>query len=162
MWLVVCGCGAAPGDGNGRLTAHLRYATRDSVRFETPASLRRCGGARGFVLEGELRGNGVLVWLRKGGDSLPPGRYPVLLRGDTLTPRGAVVAVRFMTGEMAHGLVLDSGWVTVTVGGGKEPSVSAAVRGAGLEPTAGRRVAVEAEFTKTGLAADSARCEARL
>jgi len=161
LWLVVSACGAAPGDGDGRLTARLLYATRDSVRFETPASLRRCGGARGFVLEGELRGNGVLVWLRSG-DSLPPGRYPVLSRGDTLTPRGAVVAVRFMTGEMARGLVLDSGWVTVTVGGGKEPSVSAAVRGAGLEPTAGRRVAVEAEFAKTGLAADSTRCEARL
>ncbi len=136
----------------------MRYTARDSVRFETTASLRRCagGGARGFVLEGELRGNGVLVWLR-GGDSLPRGRYPVLARGDTLTPRGAVVAVRFMTGDLAHGVVLDSGLVTVTVSGGRR--VSAAVGGAGVETTAARRVGVEAEFVKTAPAADDARCD---
>ena len=143
----------------------MRYASRDSIRFETPASLRRCGAARGFVFEGELRGNGVLLWLR-GDTSLRGGRYPVLPRGDTLTPRGAVVAVRFMIGDMAHGLTLDSGWVTVATGGGEaeQRGASAAVAGAGLEATAGRRVGVAAEFTNTtpASAGDSARCETRL
>ncbi len=133
------------------------------MRFEASASLRRCGDAGGFVLEGALRGNGVLVWLRgRGGDSLPRGRYPVLSRGDTLTPRGAVVAVRFMTGDLAHGLVLDSGVVTVTAGQARGSGVSAAVRGAGLESAEGRRVGVEVEFAKTRLAADGARCETQL
>ena len=133
------------------------------MRFEASASLRRCSGAGGFVLEGELRGNGVLVWLRgQGGDSLPRGRYAVLSRGDTLTPRGAVVAVRFMTGDSAHGLVLDSGAVTVSAEQARGSGVSVTVRGAGLESAEGRRVGVEAEFAKTRLAADGARCQTQL
>jgi len=165
LGLVVVACRAATGDTDGHLSARVGYSPRDSVRFETPAWLRRCGGARGFVLEGEVRGNGVLVWLRPG-ESLPSGRYPVLTRGDTLTPRGAVVAARFMTRDIAHGVVLDSGWVTVKANRGtgvegERLQVSAEVGGAGLEIAGGRRVRVEAEFDQTTPAADSARCEAR-
>ena len=168
LGLAVAGCGAAVGDGNGGVIARVQYTPRDSVRFVTSASLRRCGGGRGFILEGEVRGNGVLVWLRPG-DSLVQGRYPILLRGDTVTPRGAVVAVRFMTAELAHGVVLDSGSVTVTVSGdsgaGRRP-VAADVVGGGLETVGARRVRVEAAFATPApppprSGADTVRCEAR-
>jgi hypothetical protein len=150
------------------VTAHVQYTPRDSVRFVTSASLRRCGGGRGFILEGEVRGNGVLVWLRPG-DSPPQGRYPVLQRGDTLTRRGAVVAVRFMTAELAHGVVLDSGSVTVTISGDSSAGkrrVAAEVDGGGLETVGARRVRVEAAFTTPSppparSGADTVRCEAR-
>jgi hypothetical protein len=156
LWTAACS--SASDERDGRLTASVQYPPADSARFETPAWLRRCGGGRGFLLEGIARGNGVLVWLRPGsGDTVPAGSYPVLARGDTFAPRGAVVAVRFMAGDLARGLGLDSGAVVVTravTGGG----VSAQLRGGGLETMGGRRAAVEASFTGTVLAADTVPC----
>ena len=170
LGLAMAGCGAASGDGEGGVIARVQYTPRDSVRFVTSASLRRCGGGRGFLLEGEVQGNGALVWLRPG-DSIPKGRYRIIQRGDTSTPRGAVVAVRFMTAELAHGVVLDSGSVTVTVSGDSGAGrrrVSTAVYGSGLETMGARRVRVVAAFATSGPTpsppspgADTVRCEAR-
>ena len=168
LGLAMAGCGAASGDGEGGVIARVQYTPRDSVRFVTSASLRRCGGGRGFLLEGEVQGNGALVWLRPG-DSIPKGRYRIIQRGDTSTPRGAVVAVRFMTAELAHGVVLDSGSVTVTVSGDSGAGrrrVSTDVYGSGLETVGARRVRVVAAFATSGPAppspgADTVRCEAR-
>ncbi len=72
-----------------------------------------------------------------------------------------MVAVRFMTGDLAHGLVLDSGAVTVTAGQARGSDVTVAVRGAGLESAEGRRVGVEAEFAKTRLGADGVPCQSQ-
>lgn len=170
LGLTMAACGTATGDrgGDGGVIARVQYTPRDSVRFVTSAWLRRCGGGRGFVLEGEVRGNGVLVWLRPG-DSVPKGRYRIIQRGDTSTPRGAVVAVRFMTAELAHGVVLDSGSVTVTVTGDSSAGgrrVSTDVDGGGLETVGARRVRVEAAFATPApppspQGADTVRCEAR-
>ncbi len=85
---------------------------------------------------------------------------------DTSTPRGAVVAVRFMTAELAHGVVLDSGSVTVTVSGDSGAGrrrVSTAVYGSGLETMGARRVRVVAVFatSRPSPGADTVRCEAR-
>jgi len=183
--LAMAGCGAATGAGEGGVIARVQYTPRDSVRFVTSASLQRCGGGRGFVLEGEVQGNGVLVWLRPD-ESMPRGRYRIIQRGDTLTPRGAVVAVRFMTAELAHGVVLDSGSVTVTVNRDSRAGrrrVLTDVDGSGLETVGARRVRVVAAFATSGpptsplspppppsapsptsphpLGADTLRCEAR-
>src|SRR5713226_8565666 len=84
LGLAMAGCGAASGDGEGGVIARVQYTPRDSIRFVTSASLRRCGGGRGFLLEGEVQGNGALVWLRPG-DSIPKGRYRIIQRGDTST-----------------------------------------------------------------------------
>src|SRR2546427_559240 len=84
----------------------------------------------GVVLHGASEGNGVIVWLRQR-DSFPNGDWPVLQRGDTAAARGAIVAARFMIGEVAHGVPLDSGTVTVTREGGDV--ISAHAPGSGLE-----------------------------
>jgi hypothetical protein len=125
------------------------------VRFEAPARARRCSGSRGGVLvQGASGGNGVAVWLRTP-DSIASGPWPLLQRGDTVTPRGASVGVRYSVGDYAHGTPLDSGAVRVTRTGGV---VSLVARGSGLDAVGGGRLAVEATFNAVPLAADTISC----
>jgi hypothetical protein len=56
-------------------------------------------------------GSGVLVRLHYR-DSLVTARYRVVVPGDTTAP-GAVVAVRYLLRDAAHGLFFDSGTVQV-------------------------------------------------
>jgi hypothetical protein len=108
------------------------------------------------VLQGASGGNGVLVWLRYR-DSLAVGDQPLLQRADTVSPRGAVVAVRFVSGAAAHGVALDSGTVSVTRAG-RGRRISARARGVGLEPVGAGRVAVDASFDGVPLASDTVPC----
>lgn len=85
-------------------------------------------------------GNGMLALLRYG-DSLRPGPVQLIALGDSLTPRGANVAVRYMKTDVAYGLSLDSGSVEVTAAG---DVIDLHVRGSGLE--SGTRVAVDAVY----------------
>jgi hypothetical protein len=75
------------------------------------------------------------------GDSLTAGRFPLIAIGDSLTPRGANAATRYMKGDVAHGVALDSGAVDLTAAGA---ALGARVRGSGLEGSV--RVAVEATY----------------
>jgi hypothetical protein len=128
-------------------------AQRDTVRFATPAVARPCRGGRSLLLEGASElGQGVLVLIRYG-DALDAGPYPLLLLGDSISPRGADVAVRYVTGEQSHGFALDSGTVELRPG---RDSVGARVLGTGLEGRA--RVALDAEYSGLPFAADSVPC----
>jgi len=60
--------------------------------------------------------NGVLAWVRSP-QALTPGAYPLLGRADSITPRGAVVSVRFIWHDVAHGFSADSGALTLTAAG---------------------------------------------
>ncbi len=152
---VACGAAQQPG---GRLRAAVRRAGLDSARFEAAATARRCGTGNGVVLEAVQRGNGLLVWLRfPPSDSLAAGSYPPLARGDTTARRGAVTAVRWMQGEAAHGLVLDSGAVTVTPQAGY---LTVRAQGSGLEYSGARRASVDAVFEQVPLAAETTACGA--
>lgn len=111
------------------------------MSFALGAAARGCSGGRALLLQAaDERGNGVLVQLRFG-DSLVAGRFPLIALGDSITPRGANVATRYMKGDIAHGFALDSGAVDLTAAGS---ALSARVRGSGLEGAV--RVAVEATF----------------
>lgn len=126
----------------------------DTVRFTTAAVARPCGPGRGVLLEGVERGDGVLVWLRAA-DSVAPGEYDYLPRGDTVAPRGAVAAVRYMRGDVSHGFTLDSGRVVVTEWGDR---VSAHLSGSGLEPLAAERVDLGATFVRVPFDAGRVSC----
>ncbi|HEV8264311.1 MAG TPA: hypothetical protein VGQ06_05125 [Gemmatimonadales bacterium] len=131
----------------------------DTIRFAVPAVAHRCGHGRSLLLEGAgERGNGVLVLLRYG-DSLTPGVFPVIALGDSLTLRGAAVAVRYMIRDVAHGLALDSGTVELRDLRGARDSVAARVGGAGLESAV--RVTLEAEYAAVPFAADTVPCRYR-
>src|SRR5206468_7004883 len=81
------------------------------------AAVSRARSSGGLLLQGAGEGNGVVVWLRAR-DSLVGGQWPLLQRGDTVSPRGATVGVRYVLSEVAHGLTLDSGAVELRQTGG--------------------------------------------
>src|SRR5439155_6941976 len=108
-------CGSASEQG-GRVHALVAFPRQDTVRFEAPARARRCGGGpgkEGLLLQGSADGNGVILWLRGSGGGPPAGPWPLLQRGDTVSPRGATVAVRYMMKDVARGCALDCGVVEV-------------------------------------------------
>jgi hypothetical protein len=134
---------------------------RDTIRFEAPAHARRCGGRGGLLVQGSSDGNGVVVWLRAGGeaaDSPANGPWPLLQRGDTVSPHGATVGVRYMMGDVARGLPLDSGTVEVRRAGGVLTIVA---RGTALDASAAGRVGLEASFDAVPLEADTVSCRPR-
>jgi len=99
----------------------------------------------------------VVVWLRAA-DAVASGAWPVLQRGDTLSPRGATVAVRYMVKEMSHGFTLDSGSVDVR----RDDSVLMVVaRGSGLESVITGRVWLQASFDAVPVGADTVPCRPR-
>ena len=156
--LLGAACGRKP-EPTSRVRAFVARPHQDTIRFEVPAGAKRCSsasGAWGLLLQGSRGGNGVVVWLRgRGADALAPGPWPLLQRGDSVSPRGATVGVRYMASDVAHGLVLDSGAVVVRDTG---RIVALVARGAGLEPAAGGRVALEASFDAVPLEADTVSC----
>jgi hypothetical protein len=82
----------------------------------------------------------------------------MLQRGDTVSPRGATMAVRFMEGDVAHGLALDSGTATLS---GTRSLLTVSASGAGLEPGIGGRAALQATFDAVPIAADTVSCRQR-
>jgi hypothetical protein len=143
------------GDRSARVRVWVARLPKDTVRFEAPARARRCSGGRGGVLlQGASGGNGVAVWLRSP-DAIASGPWPLLQRGDTVTPRGAIVGVRYNVGDYAHGAPLDSGAVRVTRTG---DVITLVARGGGLDGAAHGRLSVEATFEAVPLAADTVSC----
>lgn len=155
---MILGAGAAACRGGA--PAPVAYATvarpqLDTVRFEAPAVVRRCTAGRGILFEAVGDGNGLLVWLR-GVDTSAGGDYDILGVRDTVTPRGAIVSARYMTGDLAHGFSLDSGSVSVSESGGR---LGARIGGAGLEIPGAIRPIITVDFVALPPLADSAPCE---
>ena len=146
-----------------RVQVVLTRQGKDTVRIDAPVRAFRCTGPRaqiggGLLLQGVNGGNGVVVWLRTA-DSLTVGAWPLLQRGDTLSPRGATVGVRFMLGDAARGALLDSGTVWITRA---DSMVALVARGTGSETLTATRMAVEATFAAAPVGADTASCRAQL
>jgi len=139
--------------------AFVTRPPKDTVRFTAPAIASQCVGGvgHGFLFRGSSGGDGAILWLRTP-DSLALGTWPLVQRGDTVSLRGGTVGVRFMVGEVAYGVALDSGAVTVTA---LRPSVMLVVRGAGLAVSAAGRVTAEVAFDAVPVGADTVSCRSR-
>ncbi len=112
-----------------------------------------------MLLQASSDGNGVVVWVRGyTADSPAGGTWPLLQRGDTASPRGATVGVRYVFHEVVHGLSLDSGTVEV---GQTAHVVTVVARGTGLETMAAGRVALEASYDAVPLETDTVSCQPR-
>jgi hypothetical protein len=129
----------------------------DSVVFDAVPTARRCAGGHGVVLEGATGGNGILVWIRAPG-AVTPGTYPVLPRGDSTSPRGAVIAARYLVHEAPHGFSADTGSVTLLAAG---PAFAARLHGRGIEVSAATRPTVDAELHGAGVEGDSIGCSVK-
>jgi hypothetical protein len=148
-------CGNAP-QPSGTVRALVTRLGKDSMRFTTPATARRCAHGGGVVLQGATGGNGAIAWLRTP-DSLAAGSWVLLQRGDTVSRRGATLAVRWVAGDIARGAALDSGRVAV-VRTARDITVRAS--GSGLEASIGR-VMLEATFAAVPLVPDTVTCAPR-
>ncbi len=153
-------CGSRGAEPAARLSASIIRQSRDTLRFEAAAVANRCGRALGdgLVLQGSAHGNGVLVYVRSS-DSVPSGEFPLMARADSTTARGAIVTARFQAGDLARGLVLDSGSVAVRRAG---DVLTATARGAGAEVAGTGRVALTASFESVRIGPDTVQCTARL
>jgi hypothetical protein len=153
---AACGNSQAPA---ARLEARVSRLNAETTRFDAPATAVRCGHSKpgGLLLQGSEGGNGVLVWIRSR-DSIAAGEFPLLARGDSSSTHGATVAVRFMVGDLAHGLTLDSGGLSLAPAAGV---LSASARGSGVEVGGQGRVALEASFTSVPLGSDTVPCQVR-
>jgi hypothetical protein len=140
--------------------ARVGRAHADTVRFAAPASAHQCAapGRRGLLVVGSSGGNGALVLLRWR-DSLAPGEWPLLQRADTVSPAGAIVGVRYMDANVAHGVPLDSGTASVTRVGS---ILSLRVRGSGLEVAGGTKAAVDLAVDAVPVAPDTVPCQVQL
>lgn len=159
--VAICGCTQASGIQSGGGVGHVHISITgggDTVGFQVPVRARRCAADRGVVLDGGLHGNGILVWLRDG-TAPPGGNYPLLSRGDSSAPRGAIATVRYVAGTVAHGLIVDSGTATLTT---ERPPFSVRVKGSGFEaPMSGRR-AVQLTADRVALERDTVNCKVQL
>ncbi|HKE90254.1 MAG TPA: hypothetical protein VKB45_07960 [Gemmatimonadales bacterium] len=158
---VLCACGRPPDTQTGSGVAHVHVSITgggDTVGFRIPVRARRCADNHGFVLDGALHGNGLLVWLR---DAHPPdgGNYPLLSRGDSAAPRGAIASVRYIVGTVAHGLIVDSGTASLTRA---QPPYSVHLKGNGTELAIPGRRSVEVTADPVPLERDTVNCVVQL
>jgi hypothetical protein len=100
---------------------------------------------------------GVLAWVHAPG-GVTPATYPIIAAGDTVTPRGAIVAVRYISRGIARGFALDSGLLTVTAIG---PRYRAYVDGRGLEMALATHPLVHMTFDSVLLGRDTIKCGGR-
>jgi hypothetical protein len=149
---------ARTGDGVGHV--HVTFtAGGDTTGFQIPIRARRCGDGHGVVLDGALHGDGLLVWLRNGSGPLDGGNYALLSRGDSAVSRGAITAIRYIVGTVAHGLTVDSGTAVVTH---EQPPYAVTIKGSGAEiPATGRR-RVDVTIDRVPLGRDTVNCLVQL
>ena len=100
----------------GRDTMRVRVLRdpKDSTVFTVAEVAHPCRGG-GVLFDAVNGGNGALVWIRS--PHVAPGAYPLLGRADSTTPLGALVAVRFIWHDIAHGFSVDSGTVALGTAG---------------------------------------------
>ena len=152
--LLALTCVAEPAAPSAQLEAEV-LRTADTIRFRAKAAAYRCQASRGTLFEGISFASGVLVWLRGANDSAT-GAYPVRGMRDTVTRRGATVAVRFAAQSVPHTVSLDSGTVLVTDSAG---SRWVDITGSGLDLNGGTRPRLRATFrAMPSLLTDSAAC----
>lgn len=151
--LLLLGCAACAGAGGGRLTARVQRPHNPEQRFDVAARARQCAGGRGVLLEAASEaGNGLLLWLR--GDSTTPGEYALRTASDTSAGRAATASLRFMTGDIAHGLALDSGVVRLSA---VRPRLAGDIVATGTDLGGAVHVSLTAHFAGVAIA-DSTTC----
>jgi len=153
LLLAACGAPAPTGLAHVRVTLGIS----DSVAFDAVATTRLCAGGHGIVLEGVTGGQGVLVWIRSPG-AVTAGAYPVVPRGDSTSPRGAIIAARYLVHEAPHGFSADTGSVTLLAAG---PAYAARLQGRGIEVSAATRPSLDAEIHGARVEGDSIHCSAK-
>jgi len=117
--LVVLAAVAACGDratAAGSIRVTVTRPQVAPVMLAVPARAHRCIGGDGRVITGAADMQGMLVWLVPAGGP-DTGAFTVNRGADSVPGRHARVSLRYLAGDMAHALALDSGTVVVRLDG---------------------------------------------
>jgi hypothetical protein len=144
---------AATQSGTARVALTVTGTTQ-TVHFEVPVVAERCGPGHGMMIHGEAGSTGVLVWLRDSA-ALRTGTYPLLSRGDTAAPRGAIASARFVVSQRTGGITIDDGQLTLSR---DTPPFDLEVKGVGVETAFAQQRQAELTLTGVPLLPDSVPC----
>ena len=131
-------------------------AAKDSTVYTVFDVAHTCKGG-GVLFDAVSGAYGVLAWVRSPAP-LAAGAYPLLGRADSITPRGAVVAVRFIWHDIAHGFPVDSGTLTLTKAGS---AYRGRIQGSGTDAGLASRNRVDIVIDSVSPRPDSLTCGAK-
>lgn len=155
--LVVLAAVAACGDratAAGSIRVTVTRPQVAPVMLAVPARAHRCIGGDGRVITGAADMQGMLVWLVPAGGP-DTGAFTVNRGADSVPGRHARVSLRYLAGDMAHALALDSGTVVVRLDG---TVLAGSVGGSGFDATESVRPLVDAVFQGIRVMPDSQPC----
>ena len=151
--VVGAACGErAPAGGSMRVTVNRPQVA--PVVVALPARAHPCAGGDGQVITGAADMQGLLVWLVPAGGP-DTGGFTVNRGADNVPGRHARVSLRYLAGDVAHALALDSGTVVVRRDG---TVLAGSVGGSGFDATESVRPLVEAVFQGIRVMPDSEPC----
>jgi len=157
--LIVLGLGAACGDGapaDGTIRVTVNRPQLAPVVLSVPARAHPCTGGNGRVITGAANLQGMLMWLVPG-DGPDTGAFTVNRGADSVPGRHARVSLRYVTGDVAHNLALDSGTVRVRRDGAV---LAGSVGGSGFDGAENVRPLVDAVLEGIRVLPDSEPCGA--
>ena len=150
---MACG-GRAP--AGGTIRASVTRPQLDPIALAIPARAHPCAGGNGAVITGVADLQGMLVWLVPGGGP-DTGAFTVNRGADSVPGRHARVSLRYLAGDVAHTLVLDSGTVRVRRDGAV---LAGSIGGSGFDDAENVRPLVDAVFQGIRPLPDSEPCGA--
>lgn len=151
---VAAACGGAQG---GTIRVTIERPQLDLVEFELAATAQPCAGGGGRMLSGTNGLQGMLVWIvtEGGPDS---GAFPINRGADSVPVPHSRVSLRYLTGDIAHAIALDSGTVEVRPERPGGTTVSGSVVGSGFDSGENLRPLVRATFQGIRARPDSEAC----
>jgi hypothetical protein len=139
--MLAARCGAeAPRPG--MFTASVARHQLDTVRLRIPVVAQPCSEGSGLLISGVAAGDGVLMWLA-GAGATDTGAYTISEAADSVPTRHARVSFRYMTGDLARAVALDSGTVRLT---SHRAGYDGEVGGSGSDPAGGLRPLLAGAF----------------
>ena len=155
--LVALGLAAACRDGaapDGTIRVIVTRPQLAPVELSVPAHARPCFGEPGRVILGAADLQGILIWVVTG-TGPDTGAFTVNRGVDSVPGRHARVSLRYLAGDMAHSLALDSGTVRVRRDGA---TFAGSLTASGYDATEAGRALVEATLRGIPLLPDSEPC----
>jgi hypothetical protein len=151
---VAAACGGAQG---GTIRVTIERPQLDAVELELAGAAKPCASGGGRMLTGTNGLQGMLVWIvtEGGPDSVA---FPINRGADSVPVPHARVSLRYLIGDVAHAIALDSGTVEVRPERQGGITVGGSVVGSGFDSGENLRPLVRATFQGIRVLPDSATC----
>ncbi len=148
------GCAEGAPTSEGAIRVSVSRPQLAPVELAVAARAYPCAGGGGQVVTGTGGLQGILLWLVPGSGP-DTGAYTVNRGADSVPGRHARVSLRYLAGDVAHSLALDSGTVQLRLDG---DGLAGTVGGSGFEAAESVRPLVRAVFQGIRVMPDSESC----